>query len=42
MRAVLVVLVLALAGCAGIIDPPRRCMYQSLDRCGTGPSLPQP
>ena len=42
-RALIVVIVLALAGCAGIIDPPPRCAWQSFNRCGTaGPLIPQP
>lgn len=42
LRGVLL-LALALSGCAGIIEPPRACTYRTLDYCGTaGPLLPEP
>ncbi len=32
-----VVLALLLAGCAGVLEPPRRCTYATVQRCD-GPS----
>lgn len=37
--AILLAIIL-LSACAGIIEPPARCVWQALDRCGTGPTLP--